>query len=58
MPGPGTRETELTLFDPLGRAVRRFPLPPPAGTELDLRGLPAGLYRLQGAAGGQRLYIE
>ena len=58
VPGPSSGGAELTLYDPLGRAVRRFPLPPPAGAELDLRGLPAGLYRLQSGAGGQRLQIE
>lgn len=49
----------LTLTDALGREVRRYPvLADAAETTLDLRGLPAGLYVLRGAAGRQQLAVE
>ena len=46
---------ELALFDALGRAVRRQPLPPAAReAALDVAGLPPGLYVLRlSAASGQ-----
>jgi hypothetical protein len=54
----GTVPTPLVLINALGRPVRRYPAPAAAEAELDLRGLPAGLYLLCGAGAGQRLSVE
>ncbi|MGY3088176.1 hypothetical protein ACVWYF_001209 [Hymenobacter sp. UYAg731] len=62
---PGMATATLTLRDALGRAVRTITLTlPTAGLrhELNLTGLPAGIYALQVQAGrntaGRRLVVE
>ena len=64
-PVPGAATATLALLDAVGRVVRTTAVAlPPAGLrhELDLRGLPAGLYAVRVAAGGrtatQRLVVE
>jgi hypothetical protein len=54
----GAPRLPLTLSDALGRAVRRYPAPASAETELDLRGLPAGAYLLRCGQVAQRLVVE
>jgi hypothetical protein len=48
----------LTLVDAQGRTVRRYPAPATAGAELDLRGLPAGVYVVRCGEFTQRLVVE
>lgn len=62
---PGTATATLTLRDALGRALRTATVPLPAAGlrhELDLSGLPAGLYAVQVRAGAasatRRLVVE
>ena len=64
-PVPGAATATLALLDALGRVVRTTAVAlPPDGLrhELDLRGVPAGLYAVRVAAGGrtatQRLVVE
>ncbi|MGY3089508.1 hypothetical protein ACVWYF_002556 [Hymenobacter sp. UYAg731] len=55
----GAPRQPLTLTDALGRTVRRYPAPA-AGSdaELDLRGLPAGVYVVRCGSISQRLVVE
>ncbi|GAB3857170.1 hypothetical protein GCM10028822_30440 [Hymenobacter terrigena] len=48
----------LTLTDALGRTVRRYPAPAASDVELDLRGLPAGVYSVRCGQLSQRLVVE
>jgi hypothetical protein len=54
----GTTPAPLTLRDALGRTVRHYPVPAGYEAALDLRGLSAGLYLLQGAGPALRLMVE
>lgn len=54
----GTPRLPLTLTDALGRTVRRYPAPAAPETELDLRGLPAGVYVVRCGQLSQRLVME
>lgn len=46
---PGAGPLQLTLLDPVGRTVRTLVIPDArGGGQLDVRGLPAGLYLLRG----------
>ena len=54
----GAPRPPLTLTDALGRVVRRYPAPATAEAELDLRGLPAGVYVVRCGAVSQRLVVE
>lgn len=54
-----TGGTELTLIDATGRPVRTQPLPPGAtAADLDLRGLPGGVYAVRCGARARRLVVE
>ncbi|MDB5267730.1 MAG: hypothetical protein JWP58_770 [Hymenobacter sp.] len=59
---PGAATATLTVIDALGRPVRTFRAAPNALAELDLAGLPAGLYAVRVQAGGstatRRLVVE
>ena len=59
---PGTTTATLTLFDALGRTLRTQNAPTNAKAELDLTGLPAGLYAVRVTAGGstatRRLVVD
>jgi hypothetical protein len=54
----GAARQPLTLTDALGRTVRRYPAPTAADAELDLRGLPAGVYSVRCGQLTQRLVVE
>jgi Secretion system C-terminal sorting domain len=55
----GQPATELRLYTVLGTAVRQLAPPPgQAATELDLSGLPAGLYLLQAGAEVRRVVVR
>jgi hypothetical protein len=54
----GAPRQPLTLTDALGRIVRRYPAPATAEAELDLRGLPAGVYVVSCGDYSQRLVVE
>jgi hypothetical protein len=54
----GAVSMPLTLTDALGRNVRCYPAPASLGSVLDLHGLPAGLYLLQGTGPALRLVVE
>ena len=63
LPGiPGTHTATLTVLDALGRAIRTQTAATNARSELDLTGLPAGLYAVRVQAGGssatRRLVVE
>ena len=59
---PGTTTATLTVLDALGRTLRTQPAALNAKAELDLAGLPAGLYAVRVQAGGstttRRLVVE
>lgn len=55
---PSGQAQPLTIFDALGREVRRYPAPTAAETTLDLHGLPAGLYVLRCGSSRQQLVVE
>ena len=55
---PSGQARPLTIFDALGREVRRYPAPTAAETTLDLHGLPAGLYVLRCGSSRQQLVVE
>ncbi|MDB5269479.1 MAG: hypothetical protein JWP58_2519 [Hymenobacter sp.] len=59
---PGTGPATLTLLDALGRPLRTQTAVPNSQADLDLTGLPAGLYAVRVQAGGntatQRLVVE
>ena len=61
-PIPGTTTATLTLLDALGRTLRTQTAATNARTELDLTGLPVGLYALRATAGSstatRRLVLE
>ncbi|MBF9224277.1 T9SS type A sorting domain-containing protein [Hymenobacter ruricola] len=48
----------ITLTDALGRPVRQYPAPATPEAELDLRGLPAGVYVVRCGQLSQRLVVE
>jgi hypothetical protein len=54
----GTRPQPLALLDAQGRVVRQYPAPAGAEAELDLRGLPAGMYLVRCGPTTQRLLVE
>ena len=54
----GTARLPLTLTDALGRLVRRYPAPVGPDVEMDLRGLPAGVYVVRCGQLSQRLVVE
>lgn len=54
----GAPRQSLILTDTQGRLVRRYPVPATADAELDLRGLPAGVYVVRCGALTQRLVVE
>ena len=59
---PGAATATLTLLDALGRPLRTLAVPTNAKAELDLAGLPAGIYAVLVQAGGstatRRLVVE
>ncbi|MDB5267731.1 MAG: hypothetical protein JWP58_771 [Hymenobacter sp.] len=59
---PGTATATLAVLDALGRTLRTQAAPANARTDLDLTGLPAGLYAVRVQAGGstatRRLVVE
>jgi len=60
---PGATTATLTVLDALGRTLRIQPAALNAKAELDLAGLPAGLYAVRVQAGGsttatRRLVVE
>jgi hypothetical protein len=54
----GAPRLPLVLIDEMGRTVRRYPAPPTSEAELDLRGLPAGVYSVLCGQFSQRLVVE
>ncbi len=53
-----TQSPTATLLDALGRVVRTWPLAPAGPADLDLRGLPAGLYTVRAGTAARRLIVE
>ena len=58
LPASVPRQQSLILTDALGRPVRYYPAPASPDIELDLRGLPAGVYLLRCGLLTQRLVVE
>lgn len=55
---PSAPRQPLTLSDAMGRPVRQYPAPASADAELDLRGLPVGVYVVRCGSFSQRLVVE